>query len=133
MSGVGGPSRAARPARAGDGRHDAHGKLTVLILGPGGASFLARRIQAAVVVNAEPGGVVLSGDIEDLGALTSHSDALRIERICALILDEVALRALGDMKDGARGLVVVGESCRKRERPTRTGTPGEWPSGRRAR
>ena len=38
-------------------------------------------VDAVVVASAEPGGVVLSGDIEDLGALASHSDAVRIERI----------------------------------------------------
>jgi len=38
-------------------------------------------VDAAVVAVAEPGGVVLTGDIEDLGALASHSDAVRIERI----------------------------------------------------
>ena len=54
----------------------------MLILDSGGVSFLAKRDQDAVVVaSAEPGGVVLSGDIEDLGALASHSDAVRIERI----------------------------------------------------
>jgi hypothetical protein len=45
---------------------------------------LARRgsaVDAIVVASAEPGGVVLSGDIEDLGALASHADAVRIERI----------------------------------------------------
>lgn len=38
-------------------------------------------VDAIVVASAEPGGVVLSGDIEDLGALSSHADAVRIERI----------------------------------------------------
>jgi len=38
-------------------------------------------VDAVVVASAEPGGVVLTGDIEDLGALSSHSDAVRIERI----------------------------------------------------
>jgi len=38
-------------------------------------------VDAVVVASAEPGGVVLTGDIEDLGALASHSDAVRIERI----------------------------------------------------
>ena len=38
-------------------------------------------VDAVVVAVAEPGGVVLTGDIEDLGALASHSDAVRIERI----------------------------------------------------
>ncbi len=38
-------------------------------------------VDAVVVASAEPGGVVLTGDIEDLGALASHADAVRIERI----------------------------------------------------
>lgn len=38
-------------------------------------------VNAVVVASAEPGGVVLTGDIEDLGALASHADAVRIERI----------------------------------------------------
>jgi hypothetical protein len=38
-------------------------------------------VDAIVVASAEPGGVVLTGDIEDLGALASHCDAVRIERI----------------------------------------------------
>ena len=38
-------------------------------------------VDAVVVASAEPGGVVLSGDIEDLGALAAHSDAVRIERV----------------------------------------------------
>jgi hypothetical protein len=38
-------------------------------------------VDAVVVASAEPGGVVLSGDIEDLRALASHSDAVRIERV----------------------------------------------------
>ena len=45
---------------------------------------LAKRgsaVDAVVVASAEPGGVVLTGDIEDLGALASHADAVRIERI----------------------------------------------------
>jgi len=45
---------------------------------------LARRgsaVDAIVVASAEPGGVVLSGDVEDLGALASHANAVRIERI----------------------------------------------------
>ena len=37
-------------------------------------------VDAVVVASAEPGGVVLTGDIEDLGALASHADAVRIER-----------------------------------------------------
>lgn len=45
---------------------------------------VARRgstVDAIVVASAEPGGVVLSGDLEDLGALASHADAVRIERV----------------------------------------------------
>jgi hypothetical protein len=45
---------------------------------------LARRgsaVDAIVVASAEPGGVVLSGDIEDLGALAAHATAVRIERV----------------------------------------------------
>ena len=38
-------------------------------------------VDAVVVASAEPGGVVLTGDVEDLGALASHSDAVRIERV----------------------------------------------------
>jgi len=38
-------------------------------------------VDAVVVASAEPGGVVLTGDIEDLGALASHADVVRIERI----------------------------------------------------
>ena len=45
---------------------------------------LARRgsaVDAVVVASAEPGGVVLSGDVEDLRALASHADGVRIERV----------------------------------------------------
>ncbi len=45
---------------------------------------LARRgsaVDAVVVASAEPGGVVLSGDVEDLSALASHTNAVRVERI----------------------------------------------------
>ena len=45
---------------------------------------LARRgsaVDAIVVASAEPGGVVLSGGIEDLGALAAHATAVRIERV----------------------------------------------------
>ncbi|HUY61158.1 MAG TPA: hypothetical protein VMW49_04715 [Candidatus Dormibacteraeota bacterium] len=38
-------------------------------------------VDALVVASAEPGGVVLSADLEDLGALASHANAVRIERI----------------------------------------------------
>lgn len=45
---------------------------------------LARRgsaVDAIVVASPEPGGVVLTGDVEDLGALASHPNAVRIERV----------------------------------------------------
>ncbi|HEX9969333.1 MAG TPA: hypothetical protein VGB03_04270 [Acidimicrobiales bacterium] len=45
---------------------------------------LARRgsaVDALVVAVAEPSGVVLTGDAEDLLALASHSDGVTIERI----------------------------------------------------
>lgn len=45
---------------------------------------LARRgsaVDAVVVASAEPGGVVLGGDITDLRALASCSDAVRVERV----------------------------------------------------
>ena len=38
-------------------------------------------VDAVVVASAEPGGIVLTGDVEDLAALASHTDAVRIERI----------------------------------------------------
>jgi hypothetical protein len=38
-------------------------------------------VDAVVVASAEPGGLVLSGDIEDLRALASRSDAVRVERV----------------------------------------------------
>ncbi len=50
----------------------------------GELGFLARRgsaVYAVVVASAEPGGVVLSGDIDDLSALASHTNAVRIEGI----------------------------------------------------
>ncbi len=46
--------------------------------------YRARRgsaVDALVVASAEPGGVVLSGDVEDLGALASHADRVRVERV----------------------------------------------------
>jgi hypothetical protein len=64
------PASLAR--RAGELRHRAH------------RAHRAERgsaVDAVVVASAEPGGVVLTGDIEDLGALASHADAVRIERI----------------------------------------------------
>lgn len=45
---------------------------------------LARKgsaVDAVVVASAEPGGVVLSADVEDLSALASHANAVRIERV----------------------------------------------------
>jgi len=57
---------------------------TALARRAGELRHLARRgsaVDAIVVASAEPGGVVLSGDIEDLGALASHANAVRIERI----------------------------------------------------
>ncbi len=50
----------------------------------GALRHLARRgsaVDAVVVAIAEPDGVVLSGDIEDLGALAAHATAVRIERV----------------------------------------------------
>ena len=38
-------------------------------------------VDAIVVASAEPGGVVLGGDVADLGALASHADGVRIERV----------------------------------------------------
>jgi hypothetical protein len=38
-------------------------------------------VDAVVVASAEPGGEVLSGDLDDLSALASHADAVRIERV----------------------------------------------------
>lgn len=37
-------------------------------------------VDAVVVASAEPGGVVLTGDIRDLGALASRADRVRVER-----------------------------------------------------
>jgi hypothetical protein len=45
---------------------------------------LARRgsaVDAVVVASAEPGGIVLTSDVEDLSALASNSDAVRVERV----------------------------------------------------
>ncbi len=50
----------------------------------GGLRHRARRgsaVDAIVVASAEPGGVVLSGDVEDLGALASYAKGVRVERI----------------------------------------------------
>jgi hypothetical protein len=58
------PTSLAR--RAGELRHLAH---------------RGSAVDAVVVASAEPGGVVLSGDIEGLGALASHSKSVRIERV----------------------------------------------------
>ncbi len=38
-------------------------------------------VDAVVVATAEPGGVVFSGDVDDLSALASHANAVRIERV----------------------------------------------------
>ena len=38
-------------------------------------------VDAIVVARAEPGGIILSGDVEDLGALASHAKGVRIERV----------------------------------------------------
>lgn len=38
-------------------------------------------VDAIVVASAEPGGVVLSGDVEDLGALASYANGVRIEPV----------------------------------------------------
>jgi hypothetical protein len=45
---------------------------------------LARRgsaVDAILVATAEPGGTVLSGDVEDLGALAAHANAVTVERV----------------------------------------------------
>lgn len=57
---------------------------TALARRAGELRHLARRgsaVDAIVVASAEPGGVVLSGGVEDLRALASHANAVRIERI----------------------------------------------------
>ena len=38
-------------------------------------------VDATVVAFAEPGGVVLTGDIKDLSALAEHADGVRIYRV----------------------------------------------------
>ena len=38
-------------------------------------------VDAVVVASAEPGGMVLSGDVGDLTALATHATAVRIERV----------------------------------------------------
>ncbi len=38
-------------------------------------------VDAIVVASAEPGGIILSGDVEDLGALASYAKSVRIERV----------------------------------------------------
>ncbi len=38
-------------------------------------------VDAIVVASAEPGGVILSGDVEDLGALASYANGVRIVRV----------------------------------------------------
>ena len=42
---------------------------------------LGSAVDALVVAAAEPGGTVLTGDIGDLSALSSHADGVTIERI----------------------------------------------------
>lgn len=42
---------------------------------------LGSAVDAVVVASAEPGGVVLTGDVDDLAALASHTNAVRIERV----------------------------------------------------
>lgn len=38
-------------------------------------------VDAVVVASAEPGGVIFSGDVEDIGALASYANGVRIERV----------------------------------------------------
>lgn len=38
-------------------------------------------VDALVVAVAEPGGTVLTGDLDDLGALAAHADGVMIERV----------------------------------------------------
>lgn len=38
-------------------------------------------VDATVVASAEPGGFILSGDVEDLRALASYANGVRIERV----------------------------------------------------
>ncbi|MDA8284359.1 MAG: hypothetical protein M0Z42_13935 [Actinomycetota bacterium] len=38
-------------------------------------------VDAIVVTSAEPGRVILSGDVEDLGALAPYANGVRIERV----------------------------------------------------
>ena len=38
-------------------------------------------VDAIVVASAEPRGIILSGDVEDLGALASYAEGVRIERV----------------------------------------------------
>ncbi len=38
-------------------------------------------VDAIVVASAEPGGIILSGDVEDLRALASYAKGVRIERV----------------------------------------------------
>jgi hypothetical protein len=38
-------------------------------------------VDALVVALAEPGGLVLTGDLHDLSALAAHADAVAVERI----------------------------------------------------
>jgi hypothetical protein len=38
-------------------------------------------VDAVLVATAEPGGTVLTGDVEDLGALAAHAVAVNIQRV----------------------------------------------------
>ena len=38
-------------------------------------------VDAIVVASAEPGGIILSGDVEDLRALASYATGVRIEGV----------------------------------------------------
>lgn len=38
-------------------------------------------VDAIVVASSEPGGIILSSDVEDLSALASYAKGVRIERV----------------------------------------------------
>jgi hypothetical protein len=38
-------------------------------------------VDAVLVATAEPGGTVLTGDVEDLGTLATHAVAVKVERV----------------------------------------------------
>ena len=38
-------------------------------------------VDAIVVASAEPGGIILAGDVKDLGALASYAKGVRIQRV----------------------------------------------------